>query len=101
MNTDTSKYSRGEPKRQGKSRNSQYFRETKQSAQVAHRFWGTVDRFQGVFFKQEAAFLFWLKTITTRVAYRLWKRRARERQFVQIDYVAEMDAPSARTTAMT
>jgi hypothetical protein len=47
MNTDTSKYSPGQPKRQGKSVNSQYFRETKQSAQAAHSSGGTVDRITG------------------------------------------------------
>ncbi len=30
-------------------------------------------------YKFKAAFLFWLKTIATRVGYRLWKRRAKER----------------------
>jgi RNA polymerase sigma-70 factor (ECF subfamily) len=47
-------------------------------------------------YKFKAAFLFWLKTIATRVGYRLWKRRAKERQFVQIDYVPEMEAPKRK-----
>ena len=44
-------------------------------------------------YKFKAPFLFWLKTIATRVGYRLWKRQAKDRQFVQLDSVADMEAP--------
>jgi RNA polymerase sigma-70 factor (ECF subfamily) len=47
-------------------------------------------------YRYKAPFLFWLKTIATRVGYRLWKRQAKERQFVQIDYVADIEAPERR-----
>ncbi|MCP4453210.1 MAG: RNA polymerase sigma factor [Planctomycetes bacterium] len=44
-------------------------------------------------YRFKAPFLFWLKTIATRVGYRLWKRQAKERKFVQIDYVDDLEAP--------
>lgn len=47
-------------------------------------------------YKFKAPFLFWLKTIATRVGYRLWKRQAKERQFVQLESVADMEAPQNR-----
>jgi len=47
-------------------------------------------------YKFKAPFLFWLKTIATRVGYRLWKRQAKERHFVPIDYVADMEAPEIK-----
>jgi RNA polymerase sigma factor (sigma-70 family) len=47
-------------------------------------------------YKHKAPFVFWLKTIATRVGYRLWKRQAKERQFVQIDYVGDIEAPEQK-----
>lgn len=47
-------------------------------------------------YKFKAPFLFWLKTIATRVGYRLWKRQAKEREIIQIDLVGELEAPRER-----
>ena len=47
-------------------------------------------------YKFKAPFVFWLKTIATRVGYRLWKRQAKEREIVQIDLVGELEAPTPR-----
>lgn len=47
-------------------------------------------------YKFKSPFLYWLKTIATRMGYRLWKRQARERNSVQIDRVPEMEAPQTR-----
>ena len=47
-------------------------------------------------YKHKAPFLFWLKTIATRVGYRLWKRQAKDRQFVKIDYCLLYKSPSPR-----
>jgi RNA polymerase sigma-70 factor (ECF subfamily) len=44
-------------------------------------------------YKFKAPFVFWLKTIATRVGYRLWKRQAKDRQFVQIDHAGDLEAP--------
>ena len=47
-------------------------------------------------YKYKAPFLFWLKTIATRVGYRLWKRQAKGRQFVQLDSVGDLEAPEQK-----
>ena len=47
-------------------------------------------------YKYKAPFLFWLKTIATRVGYRLWKRQAKDRQFVQLDYAGDLEAPEQK-----
>ena len=44
-------------------------------------------------YRFKAPFVFWLKTIATRVGYRLWKRNARERKHVHLDETAEIEAP--------
>ena len=44
-------------------------------------------------YKFKAPFAFWLKTIATRVGYRLWKRQARDRRFVDIESVADIESP--------
>jgi RNA polymerase sigma-70 factor (ECF subfamily) len=44
-------------------------------------------------YKYRAPFVYWLKTIATRVGYRLWKRQAKERQFVDLESSAEPEAP--------
>lgn len=50
-------------------------------------------------YRFKAPFLFWLKTIATRVGYRLWKRQARERKVVQIDYAGDLEAPKQKDDA--
>ena len=47
-------------------------------------------------YRFKAPFVFWLKTIATRVGYRLWKRQAKDRQFVQIDYAGDLEAPEQK-----
>ena len=46
-------------------------------------------------YKYRAPFVYWLKTIATRAGYRLWKRQAKERQFVDLDSTLEPEAPGA------
>jgi RNA polymerase sigma-70 factor, ECF subfamily len=45
-------------------------------------------------YKFKAPFIFWLKTIASRVGYRLWKRNAKQRKHVNLDDTDEMEAPT-------
>jgi len=45
-------------------------------------------------YKYRAPFVYWLKTIATRVGYRLWKRQAKDRQIIDLDSTTELEAPT-------
>jgi len=45
-------------------------------------------------YRYRAPFVYWLKTIATRVGYRLWKRQAKDRQFIDLERTVELEAPA-------
>ncbi len=47
-------------------------------------------------YKQRAPFKYWLKRIATRVGYRFWKRRTRQRQFCPLEMIQDVAAPAPR-----
>ena len=44
-------------------------------------------------YRYRAPFVYWLKTIATRVGYRLWKRQAKDSQVIELERAAEPEAP--------
>ncbi len=44
-------------------------------------------------YKFKAPFIFWLKRIATRVGYRFWKQRDRQKRFVRLDDAPDLEAP--------
>jgi RNA polymerase sigma-70 factor (ECF subfamily) len=50
-------------------------------------------------YKFKAPFQFWLKTIATRVGYRLWKRQAKERQSVPLDQIPDIEDTKSPDTS--
>lgn len=48
-------------------------------------------------YKFKAPFIFWLKRIATRVGYRFWKQRDRQRRFVRLDETPDVVAPPRET----